>query len=52
MSETIAFLMQRIEALEAENKRLKTTIFETRLSDSTMTNPNEIEVNYQLVNPN
>ena len=56
MRETVSFLMQRIEALEAENKRLnnelskiKTVVFESRLSDSTLTCPDEIEVNYQLV---
>ena len=59
MSETVNFLMQRIEALEQENKRLnnelikfKELALETTLSDSTFSSPEQIEVNYQLVTPN
>lgn len=59
MSETVNFLMQRIDALEQENKRLNSELIkfkelalETTLSDSTFSSPNEIEVAYKLVTPN
>jgi hypothetical protein len=59
MSETVNFLILQVEALKKENQRLndelgklKTAAFETRLSDSTFCNPEQIEVNYQLVTPN
>jgi len=59
MSETINFLILQVEALKKENQRLndelgklKTAAFETRLSDSTFCNPEQIEVTYQLVTPN
>jgi hypothetical protein len=56
MSETVDFLILQVEALKKENQRLndelgklKTAAFETRLSDSTFCNPEEIEVVYELI---
>ena len=60
MKDQLNFLMQRIDALETENKRLndeirkaKATAFEMRLSDPAFDKPlADIEVNYELVKPN
>ena len=56
MNETMKFLMLQVEALQTENQRLndelskiKTVVFETRLSNSTFTSANEIEVTYNTV---
>lgn len=57
MKYQLNFLMQRIEALEIENKRLndelrtvKDCAFKVRLSDPNFDKPlNEIEVDYSIV---
>lgn len=59
MKEQNEFLMQRIEALEAENKRLndelrkvKDCAFRIRLSDPIFDKPlSEIETIYEIINP-
>lgn len=60
MKEQNQFLMQRIEALENENKRLneelrtvKNCAFKVRLSDENFNKPlSEIEVDYSIVKSN
>ena len=59
MKEQNEFLMQRIEALEAENKRLndelrkvKDCALKVRLSDPIFDKPlSEIETIYEIINP-
>ena len=59
MKEQNEFLMQRIEALEAENKRLndelrkvKDCALKVRLSDPNFDKPlSEIETIYEIINP-
>lgn len=60
MKEQNDFLMQRIEALETENKRLndelrkvKDCAFKVRLSDPNFDKPlSEIETNFEIVKSN
>jgi hypothetical protein len=59
MKDQQEFLLQRIEALEKENKRLndelrkvKKLAFKVQLSDPNFDKPlSEINVNYEIVNP-